>query len=244
MAFARPYHAGAETAPLRENLPQHPLRPFPARPSRLGLAPPGRGGLRTPAREGIGLTKAWPRQVTGRSFAPDDHVMPRLAYGLAMRARRPRPSEKIALRVVSGFSPQGHPCRASPPRRGGLRTPTGETLPPPGDRAIRPPGVRLLPMIMLCLGIGEASQRGRTECVPPRKPPSASSPGFPRKAIRAGLASRGGAGSARPDMRLRLDRSMGPLGHRLIVNPSGGNGMPWFASGPYLRTRRARPLYV
>ena len=34
-----------------------------------------------------------------------------------MRARRPRPSEKTTSRVIPGFSPLGHPCRASP--RGG-----------------------------------------------------------------------------------------------------------------------------
>ena len=41
-----------------------------------------------------------------------------LAYGLATRARRPRPSEKIALRIVSGSFPQGHPSLHSPPRGG------------------------------------------------------------------------------------------------------------------------------
>jgi hypothetical protein len=110
---AVPYGRGDRAPPRKPPSALYPGLPRKAIPARLG--PPGRGGLRTPATEGIGLTKAWPRQVTGRSFAPDDHVMPRLAYGLAMRARRPRPSEKIALRVVSGFSPQGHPCWASPP---------------------------------------------------------------------------------------------------------------------------------
>jgi len=41
-----------------------------------------------------------------------------LAYGLATRARRPRPSEKITSRVVSGPSPLGVPHCAWP-RRGG-----------------------------------------------------------------------------------------------------------------------------
>jgi hypothetical protein len=53
----------------------------------------------------------------------------------------------------------------------------------PGHVPIRPPGVPLPPMIMLCLGSLAASECGRTECVPPRKPPSAASRGFPRKAI-------------------------------------------------------------
>jgi len=35
-----------------------------------------------------------------------------------MRARRPRPSEKTTARVIPGFSPLGHPCRAGPPAEG------------------------------------------------------------------------------------------------------------------------------
>jgi len=44
-------------------------------------------------------------------------------------------------------------------------------------------------MTMLCLGLRMASPRGRTECVPPRKPPPALSPGFPRKAIPARMTN-------------------------------------------------------
>jgi hypothetical protein len=36
---------------------------------------------------------------------------------------------------------------------------------------------------MRCLGLCAASQRGRTECVPPRKPPPTLFPAFPRKAV-------------------------------------------------------------
>jgi len=104
-----------------------------------------------------------------------------------MRARRPRPSEKTSLSIISGLSPQGHPCWASPPWRGGLCTPASETSLLPGHRHIRPPGVPLPPMMMLCLGSRTASQCGRGDRVPPRKPPSALSPGLPRKAIPARL---------------------------------------------------------
>ena len=95
---------------------------------------------------------------------------------------------------------------------------------------------------MECLGIRAALPSGRTECVPPRKPSFALSPSFLREAIRVGITNpaEGRALHARRG-RHRLDRGMGPLGHRLIVNPPGGNGMPWFASGPYWRTRRPRP---
>jgi len=44
--------------------------------------------------------------------------MPRHSYGRTVRARRPRPSEKFTLRIVSRSSPQGHPSLHSPPRGG------------------------------------------------------------------------------------------------------------------------------
>jgi hypothetical protein len=91
----------------------------PVRPSGLRLAIPRRGGLRTPAEEGIAPTTRsppfWPpvsRQLVGR----DD--MPRFASAPFLRARRPRPSEKITFRVISGPSPLGDPRCASPCRGG------------------------------------------------------------------------------------------------------------------------------
>jgi len=47
------------------------------------------------------------RQPAVRQLVRDDDV-PRLAHGLATRARRPRPSEKTALRLSPGPSPLGH----------------------------------------------------------------------------------------------------------------------------------------
>jgi hypothetical protein len=70
---------------------------------------------------------ASPRDIPARprplGYASGRNEMPRHAHGLAIRARRPRPSEKIRLRVMPGFSPCGHLCWARPPWRGGLRTP-------------------------------------------------------------------------------------------------------------------------
>ena len=43
---------------------------------------------------------------------------PRHSWGLTTRTRRPRPSEKITLRIVSRSSPQGHPSLHSPPPGG------------------------------------------------------------------------------------------------------------------------------
>jgi hypothetical protein len=55
--------------------------------------------------------------------------MSRRTYGLATRARRPRPSEKSALHIIPGPSPT-RPCSlgSSTPRRGGLRTPVTRAL--------------------------------------------------------------------------------------------------------------------
>jgi len=129
-----------------------------------------------------------------------------------LRTRRAHPSEKTAFRLISGLSPQGHLALDGPPRGGaGSARPDRRLELDPGHVPIRPPGVPLPPMIMLCLGSFAASECGRTECVPPRKPPSAASRGFPRKAIRSGLTPRGGAGSARPDRRLGLDPGHVPI---------------------------------
>ena len=149
-------------------------------PCQIGSAPPGRGGLRTPTKEG--MTPAhilfpfghWP-------FARPSVIMtcPDLRWPSICGRAECAPPRKPPSALYPGLPRKAIRAGLPPPRRGGLRTPTGETLPPPGDRAIRPPGVRLPPMIMLCLGIGEASQRGRAERVPPRKPLLASSRGFP-----------------------------------------------------------------
>ena len=91
---------------------------------------PRRGGLRTPAKEGVTpatiLPPFWPparRQPTGGN---EMHWHP---HGCTPRARRPRPSEKTTLRVISDLSPPGHLASERPsPRRGGLRTPPRKAL--------------------------------------------------------------------------------------------------------------------
>jgi hypothetical protein len=127
---------------------------------------PGEGRAPHARKDGVGLAGACPHLATGRSFPPDDYVVPRHACGLAMGARRPRPSEKTASRVISGPSPQGLLSWANPPWRGGLRTPANETLLPPGDRSIRPPEGPLPLVIMLCLGPPPDLPPGRGDRVP------------------------------------------------------------------------------
>ena len=134
-----------------------------------------------------------------------------------MRTHGVRPSEKTTSAasrafprkaIRSGLTPRGGAGSARPDRRLGLD---------PGHVPIRPPGVPLPPMIMLCLGSLAASECGRTVCVPPRKPPSGASRGFPRKAIRSGLTPRGGAGSARPQRAIFLRRDLSALGQGTAV---------------------------
>jgi hypothetical protein len=116
-ACVRPVFTGAETAPLRGNHLSvisglSPIGLFPR------FAPPAEGRAPHARNDGIGLAGACPHLATRYSFASDDHVMPRLASGLATRARRPRPSEKIAFRVISDLPPVGHLALDGPPRGG------------------------------------------------------------------------------------------------------------------------------
>jgi hypothetical protein len=152
--------------------------------------------------------------------------------------------------------PQRHPG-AFPARPSGLGSPPAEGRAPharkerhrldPGHVPIRPPGVPLPPMIMLCLGSLAASECGRTECVPPRKPPSAASRAFPRKAIRSGLTPRGGAGSARPQRAIFLRRDLSALGQgtavqslRFVAKPIAQLGGPRERVPP-AKTSSSRP---
>jgi hypothetical protein len=158
-----------------------------------------------------------------------------------MRARRPRPSEKTTARVIPGFSPLGHPCRAGPPRRGGLRTPAMTPLASPEHLPVRPPAVRLPPMIMLCLGPYGLAMR--THGVHPSEKTvfrviSGSSPeGHPSSA----WPLRGGAGSARPQELHDANPYVASFWPPTFRAPVRNHDLPRFASGPYLRTRGVRP---
>jgi len=172
-----------------------PFASFPGLPRKAILAciaHPRRGGLRTPASE----TSLSPGD---RSIRPPGVPLPSmimLCLGLRTASQHGRgdraPPRKPPSALFQGFPPRPL-TQAWPPRRGGLCTPASETPLSPGDRPIRPPGVPLPSMIMLCLGLRTASQSGRKDRAPPRKRPSAFSPGLPRKAFHSGQAPwRGG----------------------------------------------------
>jgi len=145
----------------------------------LPIAWPSRGGAGSARPQGRHHAKPnvasfWPRPPRQSVGEGDTHW---LALDPYSRTHGVRPSEKIAFRAIPGFLPRGHVTLDRLSRRGGLRTPANEASLAPRDRPIGPPGVHLPPMIMLCPGLLSTRIPGRTECVPPRKPPCAPLPG-------------------------------------------------------------------
>jgi hypothetical protein len=140
---------------------------------------------------------------------------PRHSWGLTTRTRRPRPSEKFTLRIVSRSSPQGHPSLHSPPRggAGSARPQRGHWLrggySPLGSRPLaHASGGNGMPWRSFSLAMrthrvrpSEKSGFGTVPWFAPVRPSSH------RLAIwrRGGLRTPGG--------RHRLDRGMSPLGH-------------------------------
>jgi hypothetical protein len=163
---------------------------------------------------------------------------------LATRTHGVRPSEKTAFRAdLRPFTARPSYLGSSTPRRGGLRTPARKALrqtqycPPFGHRPLADPWVA-----MTSPGLRPGRICGRAECVPPRKPPSPSSPAFPRKASppRLGFAAEGRAPHAREEGIAR-NPILPPFWPPASRRPVGRDDLPRFASGPYLRTRRPRP---
>jgi hypothetical protein len=146
------------------------------------------------------------------SFASHEYVMPRRAYGLATRTRRPRPSEKNAARVIPGFSPQGHPSSDSPPPggAGSARPQRWQCL----HRKITPlrrPAC-YAPMIMLFLGLRPGRYLRTRRPRPSENNASRAISGISPQG-RSSLDSppRGGAGSARPQGWHNANSNVAPL---------------------------------
>ena len=115
--------------------------------------------------------------------------MSRSMCSLATRTHGVRPSEKTAFRVIWGLCP-------------------------PGDRPFaRPSG------IMTCPGSCWAAPCGRAECIPPRKPASALSPGFPRKATHFALGTPWRGGLRTPARTELASPEHAPFGHQAFVSP-------------------------
>jgi hypothetical protein len=216
----RPTHicGRTECVPPRNRLSRH-LGALSARRPVLGLAPPRRGGLRTPSRTALAPSG----HVPVGDPAPPGHLVKTESLGtrLAIPCGRTEcaPPRNRLSRHLGALSARRPVLGLAPPRRGGLRTPAGKVLAPPGHVPVgdpTPPGHLVKTE---SLGTRLATPCGRTECVPPRKPPFASSPSFPSNAIRAALAPRRGAGSARPQGTLPFHRGIAPLGHQAFICP-------------------------
>jgi hypothetical protein len=126
-----------------------------------------RGGLCTPVSGVLPLPVDRPSRPPAYHQRTGANDMPRLAYGLATRTRRPRPSENTDLRVMPGFSPQGHPSSDDQSGGGaGSARPQGRhnanrNVPPFGHRPLANSSA-----IMTRSGLRPARIRGRGDRVP------------------------------------------------------------------------------
>ena len=92
------------------------------------FSPLGHPSLDSPPREGAGSARPQGRLALDRDMWPVGHrpfayasrgdEMPGHPEGRTTRTHRVRPSEKIALRVIPGFPPQGPLALDGPPRGG------------------------------------------------------------------------------------------------------------------------------
>jgi hypothetical protein len=202
-----------DRAPPRKP-PQRHLRAFHRKAILPWTASPRRGGLRTPGRKGTGLTRGIsPLGHRPVACLPVIMIYLGLAYGRYSRARRPRPSEKIAFCVIPGLSSIGLFPRLAPPRRGGLRTPVGNASAQPGacphlaTRYSFAPDDHVMPRLVS--GLATRTRRPRPS---EKTTPDVISGLFPQGHPSSDHQSGGGAGSARPQGRLALDRGMCPVG--------------------------------
>jgi hypothetical protein len=153
----------------------------PSPPWHIRGVGPSKGGALHDRKDCLGFVRPYsPR----RPSAARPHPIRTEGLGIRMAIPRGRTEcaspRKLPLCLSQGLPSKPLCRRLAVYWRGGLRTPAREASLPPRERAIRPRGVRSPPMIMLCLGLSTSLACGRGDRVPSRKPPSASSPDFPR----------------------------------------------------------------
>jgi hypothetical protein len=161
--------------------------------------------------------------------------LPRLASGPYSRTRRPRPSEKIIFRAISGLSPQGHPSLDGPPR-GGAGSARPQTrlclhreIAPLGHRAfVCPRCLCYAPARIRPCHAGARSASLREDRLPPHLR------AFPVRPFHLRLAPRGGAGSARPQGWHHANPNVAFFGHHALANE------PVTVTCPGLRPARIR----
>jgi len=167
--------------------------------------------------------------------------MPRLASGPATRTHGVRPSEKIASRVISSTSPQGHPSSDCPPlegralhaRMGGYAFTGGSPPGPPGvrspfdDHALSRVRVRPCNADVQSASLRENHLSLRLRFFPARPPHLGSPPG--------------GAGSARPHENALASPWYAPARPPASRQHVRNHDVPRLAPSLRSRTRRAHP---
>ena len=227
--------------PRREPFSMRTLS-FPTTSLFLG-SPVWREGRALHARgKGIGSTRAYPPWATRPSLTD---VVGMRCLGLCAASQRGRtecvPPRKPPFASSGGSARQATGLGPGLPPEGRALHARSDGIGLAGACPIWPPGVRFPPIIMLCLGMSKALPRGRGDRAPPRKSPSASAPGFPRGAILAWIAPAEGRAPHARKRSHHANRNIATFWPRPLRRPAGDDEMPWFAPGPYFRTRRAHP---
>ena len=162
-------------------------RVYAARPSRLGASTPRRGGLCTPAMTESRQARHYPLLPPAHRQPTRGNEVPWHPDGCTKRTRRPRPSDKIAYPRTSyrkAISPGSlHPPEGRAPHAREERDGFDRGMCPVGHRPLA-----YLSAVMPYLGLRTALPLERGDRAPPRKSASSLWQGFPRAAIRAGLA--------------------------------------------------------
>jgi hypothetical protein len=117
-AFVRPSHAGAETAPLRENRLGRHLLAFPVRPSHLGWPSRGGAGSARPQKPTRLRTGTSPLGHRVFAYASTGNAMPPHVCGLAPRPRVCIPSIPPGFQYDSLPPISAGPLGGLPPLKG------------------------------------------------------------------------------------------------------------------------------
>jgi hypothetical protein len=156
-----------------------------------GFAPLGRPSSDGPPRGGAGSARPQGRHHAKPNAASfGHHALANEPVTVTCPGSRPArirgrgdraPPRKPPPALSPGFPPQGHPSLDGPPRGGaGSARPQCRHHAKPNAASFGHHALANEPMTVTCPGSRPALPRGRTECVPPRRPPLALSPGLPR----------------------------------------------------------------
>jgi len=200
------------------------------------------GGLRTPETTPLASSNHVPARPPALRLPLGGHAIPGLSYGLAIRARGPRPSEGTTLHIIPGFStPKGLSPTLAPRGGAGSARPQGRHHADPNIAPSWPPASRK--------GTGgnamPCHSSGRTVRARRPRPSERTTPPhyhrvFPERPLTHACPP-GGAGSARPERRHHANPNIAPSWPPASRKGTGANAMPCHSSGRTVRARRPRP---